>query len=308
MPIDFRGQRQAVLNAGLEDATNGYDTSQQLSDQCTYGSYDIPDQGSGSCASADLLPPVEGQTSAVGGINTRWKAGDDVWYGSAFWLPDSFFNLTSANLLGWNGAAGTYGAVGFDGSNGSLSVIRGRTGSGAETLATSDPATTGQIPHNQWVWLEVHQKFSSTDGQALTELFVNGRLVATTSSANIHSDTGTITSSSFGPTEAQSNVLTSVQMGVDRSTILSSERGALGAPPTPTGLRHNSGSITWNSVSGAGITYRLYRRNADGTWTKQGGDTSATSAPCAGNGDYRVTSVNSSGLSRTCHRHTEPAG
>ena len=29
MPIDFRGQRQAVLNGGLEDATGGYDTSRR---------------------------------------------------------------------------------------------------------------------------------------------------------------------------------------------------------------------------------------------------------------------------------------
>jgi hypothetical protein len=296
LPIDFRPQRQATLNGVLQDATNGYDFNDSLSSGCSLGSYDIPDAGEpAGCASANLFPP-SWSTSAYGLINTKWEAGNDVWYGSAFHLPSNFFALNGGRLIKWSGASNTYGALTLNGATDELRLVRGRTGSGAEELPL---VSFGGVPTNQWVWLEVHQKLSSAAGSALTEVFMNGHLVGSSATPNIYSDTGTISSALFGAAELTTSTPLVISMGIDRSTLLGGQRGAVGAPITPIGLRKATGTqktLTWNTTGAS--SYRIYKRGTDGTWM-QITETSTTSYidpgfSCPGAASYRVTSVSGS--------------
>jgi hypothetical protein len=292
MPIDFTRQRQTTLNAGLSDSTTGFDARGLLSSSCR-GSYDPPAAGQqDGCALAGVLPPF--WSTATGRIETHWKEGDDVWYGSAFRLPDGFFQLQSAKLLRWGGANGTYGGIVLNGADDSFSLIRGRGGTDDELVRF------GGLPHGQWVWLEVHQRLGALGTNALSEVYVNGALVGSSAAANVFSDTGTISFLLAGLAEAQvTNGFLAATAELDRITILGAERGPIGAPPAPTGLR--DGTITtlaWNAQPGV-TTYRVYRRSGTaGTWTmvSETGATGFDDPSCAaGTSWYRVTSVSGAG-------------
>jgi hypothetical protein len=271
MSVDLRAQRQATLNGAVQNGTKGYDYNSYMSSSCSLGTYDTPDPGEpAGCATSSVLPP--GWGSAYGVINTKWSEGDDVWYGSAFTLPSNFFDLQTAKLIQWGGAANTYGALALNGATDELRLVRGRNGTGAEQVPL---VTFGGVPTNEWVWLEVHQVLSPTNGNALTEVFMNGRPIGSSTNANMYSDTGTISSALFGVTEATASTPLAVSVGVDRSTILGGQRGARKgpdtgqAPDTPTGLKAFPGqtyaSVSANAVSNA-TGYRFYRRTQSGLW------------------------------------------
>jgi hypothetical protein len=291
MPIDLTRQRQATLNAGLGDSTTGFDARGLLSSSCG-GSYDPPAAGQqDGCALAGVLPPF--WSTAAGRIETRWREGDDVWYGSAFRLSDNFFQLQGAKLLRWGGANGTYGGVSFNGADDSFSLIRGRGGVDGELVRF------GGLPHGQWVWIEVHQRLGSADGNALSEVYVNGSLAGSSSAANVFSDTGTVSFLLAGLVESQttSGFLAAI-VELDRTSILGAERGPVGAPPPPTGLRAGATTtVEWNQQPGISA-YRVYRRaGAGGTWSRvsETGATTYDDPSCATGTSYRVTSVTGAG-------------
>jgi hypothetical protein len=77
----------------------------------------------------------------------------------------------------------TYGSTGDVGGlsieAGRLNVIQSRYGS-AERKLISGVA----IPQGRWFWVELHQRLSGTDGQALTELYLDGAKVGSSTAAN----------------------------------------------------------------------------------------------------------------------------
>jgi hypothetical protein len=307
LPIDFRPQRQATLQQGFEHPETGYDTNIGLTESCA-GSYD-PE---GGCAGVFALPNY--WVTAHGRVNTKWTTtpsstvpASDVWYGSAFRLPDNLFDVKGGWLMRWFGQNNSTGGLAVDGLNDSLSVVLDRTGPvpNPTTLATikDDPATPAdEVPTvgapgtDDWVWIEVHQRFGSSSTTASTELYINGKLVDASTTPNAHSDTGTISEVAFGFTDMSVNAgYLALSMGMDRSTILGGERGDLRALATPVGLRNlafGPNLLTWNPVTGAD-DYRIYKLESNGwqSLTLTGGASLWVESTCSGEEFYRVTSV-----------------
>jgi hypothetical protein len=158
------------------------------------------------------------------------------------------------------------------------------------------------LQHNTWMWVEVHQVLNTTG--ATSEAYVNGKLVSASLAASMVA-TGAVNDISYGLLDVTNGVppITGpVTIGVDAASILGAERGLLGAPATPTGLRKAASpasTIEWNLVPGV-TRYRVYRKNPAGAWvflSDVSGSPPATtytdSAGCtssSGPRTYRVTS------------------
>jgi hypothetical protein len=110
-----------------------------------------------------------------------WSSGSDVWYGMALQVPDAE-RFCYWNPIRWDNYK-TYGGTGDVGGlsieDGRLNVIQNHYGE-AERRLISGPA----VPEGRWFWVEIHQRLSDTDGQALSELYVDGRLVGSSTAAN----------------------------------------------------------------------------------------------------------------------------
>ena len=304
LPIDFRPQRQATLHQALVHPETGYDTNFSMSSGCGL-SYDTE----GGCATASVLPNFS--TNSYGRVFTRWndpldKRKSDVWYGSAFRLPDNLFDVASGWLLRWYGQNNSTGGLVIDtADDDSLQVVLDRTGCSTcrTVLATVDAdevPTVGDAPGDEadWVWIEVHQRFDSTSAAPLTELYLNGKLVSSSVIPNIHADTRLISEAAFGFNEMNSSAgLIALTMSVDRSTILGGQRGDLRAGGTPIGLREATGSTTlmWNERPPIEDidAYSVYKLE-NGTWTVKAPNitsSSYTDPACSSGDQYRVTSV-----------------
>ena len=295
LPIDFRPQRQASLDSGVVNPESGFDSTHSNPPTATCGFSGGAYQGSG-CASANVFPSYFG--SSYGLVSTKWKDSDEVWLGSAFWLPQAFRTIQSGRLLGWHGGPTSSHSLSlaFDGAADQFKLVR-RNVSGTDVLDNSE-FQQNLVPVDSWAWIELHLKLSSTGGSALSEVYVNGSLVSSSREENMFADTGTITSAVFGPSELAGPPV-ALTIGIDRATILAGQRGPVGAPPTPVGLRPATGTpktLTWNSGGGS-VTYRVYKLQADGRWGLPAASVSGTSytdSSCSGTGTYRITSVTNS--------------
>ena len=101
-----------------------------------------------------------------------WASGSDVWYGAAFYVSDPA-KLQWTDLIRWDNFSlyqGSGDTGGLFVENGVLKVKR-EDYTGANFLRLVDG---GPIPAGRWFWVEVHQKLAGVDGQALTELYVDG--------------------------------------------------------------------------------------------------------------------------------------
>lgn len=108
------------------------------------------------------------------------------------------------------------------------------------------------ITEGAWHWLEVHQKFSTTDGLALNEVFVDDILVAQSTARNYYGYPITRLRNGIVALGNQTNAL---EMSMDRLTISSTRVGAGSntvpppvlnpvdtiAPTIPTNLRISAG-------------------------------------------------------------------
>ncbi len=120
-------------------------------------------------------------------FNVDWADGEDVWYGAAFYLPPGFraAQQGQVDLLRWDNwvldpdTTDRSGVVLWR-SDGRAHLVRQRLGVEEVTIAP-----TFAIPEGRWVVLEVHQRLSSDRG-ALNEVFLDGRLVARSRSANTY--------------------------------------------------------------------------------------------------------------------------
>jgi hypothetical protein len=281
--ISFTQQRQANLNSGLVDPAYGYDATNWLSDGCIGGSYDSP-PGQG-CATASSLYHGHGFIAA------KWKSGDDVWYGSAFYPPSTPPTFPAGvHLMRWDGVGGSYGGI-TSVTNG-FQLVRG---SGTSETALG---SVFSIPANRWAWVEVHQQLGTTGQPAYSEVFVDGHLVSQSTATNMSSD-ATINLLRIGFTDAEDKPFTNV--GIDRTTILGAQRGTPTAPATPQGFREtdrNGATVTfaWNPVPGV-AGYRVWKRTSGGSWVSS----SLTSPPyvdnsfTCGQAEYRITSYNTVG-------------
>jgi hypothetical protein len=110
-----------------------------------------------------------------------WGSESDVWYGMALNIAD-IDAFCYWNPIRWDNYK-TYGATGDVGGlaieHGELSVIQNHYGQSERKLISGVAIREGR-----WLWVEVHQRFAATDGQALTELYVDGQRVGSSTQAN----------------------------------------------------------------------------------------------------------------------------
>jgi hypothetical protein len=227
--------------------------------------------------------------------------------GSALFLPVGFRNGGAtgyADLMDWDTGATRYGGIAYQASE---ATHRFRLFDGPRSGGWSYASPFFRIPQGRWTWVEVHQRFSSIPGVALNEVYVDGRLVLSTTDANGPAVNEAVTNFRYGfPFNSTPDFPV---IGVDRASVLTTERGAIGAPNSPTGLRATAAggltTLTWNASAG-GTTpdgYRIYRQAPGGGWEAIGNwdaDTSTTGIPnsisatsvqfpCQSGFKYRVT-------------------
>ena len=121
-------------------------------------------------------------------LPTNWKTGTDVWYGMALFVPRDI-RWCYWNPLRWDNydlyggvddtTRGTGDVGGLAIEHDRIRVMRNLYGGHEQTLFDG-----GTIPLGKWFWLEVHQRFSDRDGQALSELYVDGERRGRSTQAN----------------------------------------------------------------------------------------------------------------------------
>jgi hypothetical protein len=307
VPIRF-AQQQATLegSGGLTDPNTGYEStssppgafSAQTSGPGTEGPYD----GSKYAWAQSMT----GSTS-YGSLAANWREGDDVWYGTALYLPAGFAaSNTKLHLMRWDDAPGThYGGVMLD-TDDQYYLVRGQTG-GAETKL--GPGNFTLTEGTGWIWVEVHQHLSADPTQAVSEVFVNGKPTFASLDANIDSGIS-IGHVRYGYVASALNPGQFSWMGLDRSSVWSGPIGDLRAPAPPKGLDSptttpTSVGLSWNSQQG--LHYRVYRLEEGRAWSVVADDVPASGSSasytdsnvdCGQPYQYRVTTYTGAGPSR----------
>ena len=121
--------------------------------------------------------------SARAGFDVNWQDGDEVWYGSAYYLPAGFKAAQQSDdqILGWdnkasNGPNSDYSGVVLSDADGKAYLVSGNA-SGRRAIA--GPV---DVPEGRWFFLEVRQQLSQ--GNALNEIYLDGGLVAASRQSN----------------------------------------------------------------------------------------------------------------------------
>ena len=290
--------RHAVANNSIVNASSRW----------AYGTFNLK---GGNLDDADLGDPQADVPS---------KNTGGFWYSSAFFLPKDTSNCdndficenTIVDIMRWE-STGFFGGVRLK-TNNQFQLVRGSSTAG--TVST-DIGAPFDLPTGRTFWLEVHQTLSNTaGGLALNEVYVDGRLVMSSTAANRGAetsgsnpthviDTSSVRKVKYGFVHNSSPVGTNSFMTLDSSSVTGGQLGALGAPATPTGL-HKMPPIsqTWaglysNPVVGdathlAPTGYRWYRLNpGEKTWQIVGESAASsfidTTVSCGNAYQYRVT-------------------
>jgi hypothetical protein len=111
-----------------------------------------------------------------------WHAGDEVWYGGAFFLPAGFASglSSSVQIVGWQSKAAPNGSKDNSGiwidPSGRASLFGG--------IASARSALTSAVavPEGRWFFLEVRQRLSETN--PLNEIYLDGGLAASSTARN----------------------------------------------------------------------------------------------------------------------------
>jgi hypothetical protein len=265
-PIKFEQKQSTFESGGINDSDRGFTTNTANVTLTSGADYD-PDS-----SNKFVRTTTNGSTSgwAYGRNAVNWNDGDDVWYGAAYFIPEGFASASGQiDILNWRST----------GDNGGIAL----TWNDKYQLMRQEATRTlygpeFDLPTRRWVWVEVHQRLGTTN--ALSEVYVDGRLVASSTDAN-RGSSQPITLMRYGIVNVV-NPGGATQLDVDRASVMGGQLGAhIGtadyqAPKTPLGLRKVVASnqdiwLTWNgprpgepAVSG----YRLYEQLSNGTWDK----------------------------------------
>ncbi|MGI8729747.1 MAG: heparin lyase I family protein [Solirubrobacteraceae bacterium] len=152
--------------------------------------------------------------------SVSWSDGSDVWYGMALYIP-RLSDWCWWRPVRWDNYS-TYGATGDVGGvrieQGKLYLDQGWYGG-----ATTPLIGPVGIPEGRWFWLEVHQKLSGDADHALSEVFLDGRKVGSSSQAN--SAGRAINHIRFGNTTLASQCSKPASIYYDRVSITDGPRG-----------------------------------------------------------------------------------
>jgi hypothetical protein len=148
-----------------------------------------------------------------------WREGADVWYGVALYIP------RLADWCWWY-------AVRWDNFRlhrsaadlGGLRIQEGLLYVDAGTYSAQHPLIGPvAIPESRWFWVEAHQRFSGVAGEALTELYIDGRKIASSTAPNTAGRP--ITEIRYGNVAMESACSLPASIYFDRVSISAEPRG-----------------------------------------------------------------------------------
>ncbi len=163
--------------------------------------------------------------------NLTWSAGTDIWYGCAFYLPTGFHSKQQGqiDLMRWDdwvddpsttdrGGIVIYGPP----ATGKAYLINARLGG-----AQSELVGPFSISEDKWHWLEVHQRFSANHASDISEVYLDGNLVGSSTARNWNDRR--ITSIRFGVVALNDATQSKpVDLWFDRASLSASRLGPLG--------------------------------------------------------------------------------
>jgi hypothetical protein len=138
-------------------------------------------------------PNPTGESRASGNLDVNAPEGYSGYYGAAFFFPAGTFSGSSPaqrgaiDILRWQSVSGDFGGIRIAPDHlGRL--IRGN--SAAPGPPENVTSSSFGFEEGCWNWVVVHQKLSRTAGQAINEVTLNGRKVASSTNANNYSGQG----------------------------------------------------------------------------------------------------------------------
>src|SRR5439155_7288777 len=147
-----------------------------------------PYTGTGSAKATDNGSGNNGYARAILD-NIGWIDGDEVWVGAAYYLPSGFINavdycsiLRSDNYTLYQSAADASGIALYGSDN--LFHFDLERYDGSKTNPNVVPPFS--LPEGSPFWLEIHMKLSQYAGSALTEVYVDGQPVSSSTAANTY--------------------------------------------------------------------------------------------------------------------------
>ena len=210
----------------------------------TFSAFDQVNTAAGSLT-ATRADPYEGAVSARatfagdgaangysrGVFNVGWVSGDDVHFGAAYFLPVGFKAAMQGgvSILRWD----NYPSHGSDGDIGGVSlyygdkrahVFRGGYNRGYE----NELVPPFELPEGRWFWLELRQRFGTTN--ALTEVYLDGNLIGQSTAPNSYGRT--IERVRYGiVSEAGAQQVNPLTLFFDRATISTTLTAPVSALP-----------------------------------------------------------------------------
>jgi hypothetical protein len=111
-----------------------------------------------------------------------WRAGDDVWWGSAFYLPTgTMANVVDhLSLVRWD----NFGRYGTDPGGDDKGGVGFHQGRGWQLTGGGMHLPIPDLPEGRWFTLTVHQLLAEDD-TGITEVYVDGQRVAYTTGPNM---------------------------------------------------------------------------------------------------------------------------
>lgn len=127
-----------------------------------------------------------GNGYARGIFNVDWRAGEDVWYSAAFFLPKGFKASMQGQvaIMRWDDF-GTHptnadqGGIVINGGDKRARLVLNHLPAGTQIELTD----AFRLPEGRWFHLEVHQRLSATRG--FNQVFVDGVRAAASDKGNI---------------------------------------------------------------------------------------------------------------------------
>jgi hypothetical protein len=112
--------------------------------------------------------------------DVAWGEGSEVWYGMALLVP------RTADWCWWEPVRwDNYRSFGGAGDLGGVRIDKGELFLDQGTYADQQPLIGPvAVPEGRWFWLEVHQRFAATGGDALSEVYLDGTRVGASSAPN----------------------------------------------------------------------------------------------------------------------------
>ena len=155
---------------------------------------------------------------------TDWNTGNEAWYGMAVYVPADV-RYCYWNPLRWDNyseyqSKGDVGGLTVDQNR--IKIMRGTYDSPEEDYIVDG----GELPKGRWVWLEVHQVFSTQDGRALSEIYVDGAKRGSSTKANTSGRK--ISHLRAGQVSVADQCSTPNAVDFDRVSISNRQRGPIG--------------------------------------------------------------------------------